>query len=421
MALTEDQGVSFVHGIIAELGFFFREQSKHDFGVDAHVETSNDEGKGTGRNIALQLKSGESYIREDSNQEIAYYTDERHIQYWAQHSLPVILIVYSPSQRKAWWCDVKEYCSRHPQILINSPYIIRIRKSQEFGIEIKDKLLQLTSQPSFEIRLDRLHYDRISVRDVSTSSAKRYTAEILVGNVVNRDIIRLAVYQTTEYLKTTKEYASLLQEEHWKDTQPHLIMLFVYKDLADKNQTNWIARSIWRDPNNEAAKLVKFDNINDYVEDIEINFKDDLDHQNWKSLISSSVTTKTQFIKKVDHWIPQVDGLIYEAREHKNSFDTGRISSEDFNNVINDLEQKYEVIEQGYDDRTTAPSECHEAEYRFVTTIQAGGDVFLYFTPLGLKTWPETSTRNYLMKNAFERFDTERDLLKLELHKLRGY
>jgi hypothetical protein len=62
MANIEDSGIAFIHGQVAKMGFFFREQPKHDFGIDAHIETSDANGKGTGRNIAVQIKSGLSYI-----------------------------------------------------------------------------------------------------------------------------------------------------------------------------------------------------------------------------------------------------------------------------------------------------------------------------------------------------------------------
>ena len=80
MPQTEDIRIAHVHGIVAEMGFLFREQSKHDHGIDAQIEIAEN-GKGTGRLIAIQIKSGESYIRHNQQGDIVYYSDERHIHY----------------------------------------------------------------------------------------------------------------------------------------------------------------------------------------------------------------------------------------------------------------------------------------------------------------------------------------------------
>jgi hypothetical protein len=114
---TEDFGITFVHYEVASMDFLFRQQPIHDFGIDAHIETVDTDGKGTGRNIAVQIKSGNSYIKRNRNGEILYYAEKRHIQYWSTHSLPVILIIYDPDAKKGYWCDVKGYVSRNPTLL----------------------------------------------------------------------------------------------------------------------------------------------------------------------------------------------------------------------------------------------------------------------------------------------------------------
>lgn len=150
MAQIEDLGISFVHGQVAKMGFFFREQPKHDFGIDAHIETADANGKGSGRNIAVQIKSGLSYIRENEQGDIVHYTDEQHIRYWAGHSLPVILIVFHPEREIAWWCDVKAYIHHNPSLLSQGPYKIVLPATQQFTVASSSSLIEL-AQTSSEI------------------------------------------------------------------------------------------------------------------------------------------------------------------------------------------------------------------------------------------------------------------------------
>jgi hypothetical protein len=420
MANIEDLGISFIHSQVAKMGCFFREQPKHDFGIDAHIETANAAGKGTGRNIAVQIKSGSSYVKENEQGGIVHYTDERHIQYWAEHSLPVILIVYDPEQEIAWWCDVKAYISRHPSLLSQGPYKVILPNTQQFTAESRDDLITLATVPQFPLTMDRQHFSIISTDDISTAQAKRYRAEILVGNV-NNDMVRLAIYQATEHLKHVVEHSSDRRAAHWGDQQPHLVTLFVYRDLDDRAHTNWIARSIWRDPNNEGAKLVNIGKMNDYTEDIEIDFADSQKQQGWRQFIAERVITKYQFLKKVEQWIAISDDLVDRAVALTQERDAHQITEEAYVETMSGLAQAYaEQVEHKYDDGTTGPSEVRDAEMRYAATIGSGGNVFIAFTPRGLETWTDPKRRDYLVKSYLKRYKEDREMLGFELKKLSG-
>jgi len=79
-----------------ELGFLFREQAIGDYGIDAIIETKNDNYL-SGKLIALQIKSGDSYFKEKKDDKIIYRGENKHYDYWINHSLPVIIVLYSPS------------------------------------------------------------------------------------------------------------------------------------------------------------------------------------------------------------------------------------------------------------------------------------------------------------------------------------
>jgi hypothetical protein len=59
---TELEGVQAVDAFFTKLKWLFRPQLRSDFGIDAHVERVED-GRATGRLLALQIKSGSSLGR----------------------------------------------------------------------------------------------------------------------------------------------------------------------------------------------------------------------------------------------------------------------------------------------------------------------------------------------------------------------
>lgn len=103
---TERKGINFTERIFLNFGWIFREQPVLDFGIDAQVEVC-EKGKPTGRVIALQVKSGVSYFGEEYLEEIIYRGELKHLDYWTNHSLPVILVLYDPRRRAAFWRHIR--------------------------------------------------------------------------------------------------------------------------------------------------------------------------------------------------------------------------------------------------------------------------------------------------------------------------
>ena len=96
------QGVSKLEFFFSSLGWLFREQFLHDYGIDAQVEIARDN-KPTGDLIAIQVKSGASYFSERTEASIIYRPDNKHIEYWMRHCLPVIVVLYHPEEEILYW------------------------------------------------------------------------------------------------------------------------------------------------------------------------------------------------------------------------------------------------------------------------------------------------------------------------------
>jgi hypothetical protein len=85
-----------------ELGWLFREQPTEDYGIDAHVEIVETE-EVLGRLLALQIKSGESWFKETTQGGWWFRPDAEHVQYWLNHSLPVVVVLYEPKTQVCYW------------------------------------------------------------------------------------------------------------------------------------------------------------------------------------------------------------------------------------------------------------------------------------------------------------------------------
>ena len=99
---TERLGIYKCGEIFEKMGFIFREQKDCDYGIDAIIERK-DEKYPSGKLIAVQIKSGDSYFKEMKEDKVVFRGENKHYNYWLNHSLPVIIVIYSPSIYKCIW------------------------------------------------------------------------------------------------------------------------------------------------------------------------------------------------------------------------------------------------------------------------------------------------------------------------------
>jgi hypothetical protein len=111
---SEWKGLDRISTIVHELHCIYREISKDDFGIDGEIEVGvpKEDGQGyetTGGIIKVQSKSGESYIKHDSETSFYVYVKQQDLELWNRTNYPVIFVVYHPGDDQLYWKDVKTY------------------------------------------------------------------------------------------------------------------------------------------------------------------------------------------------------------------------------------------------------------------------------------------------------------------------
>lgn len=112
-AITAKRGVNHVRITVENAGsLFLKIEEENDLGIDALIEFIQN-GTPLNHQIAVQIKSGQSYYDSDSKE--CLFPIGNHREYWSKHRLPVYGIVYVPSLDTAHWVDIKHYLKSHPQ------------------------------------------------------------------------------------------------------------------------------------------------------------------------------------------------------------------------------------------------------------------------------------------------------------------
>jgi hypothetical protein len=102
-------GVTILTGLVEkELRWRFRRNHQEDdFGIDGYVDIVREDGGVIGRNFAVQIKTGPSHVVKDSEQGFLLYGDLKHLNYFLNSPIPVVLVWVDDAKSRAWWVHIK--------------------------------------------------------------------------------------------------------------------------------------------------------------------------------------------------------------------------------------------------------------------------------------------------------------------------
>lgn len=149
---TSESGVNYVATIINdELGWIFRRNSNEtDYGIDGFIDIVTEEGEVTGQSFAVQIKSGSSFFKHKTNNGLIYYGESKHLNYYRNQQLPLLLIVFSPEANLCMFTVFRE-SAIEPS---GDGWKIYIKNSGVFGVKAKNELLKVL--PPLRDNLDEL-------------------------------------------------------------------------------------------------------------------------------------------------------------------------------------------------------------------------------------------------------------------------
>lgn len=132
------------HLFLSELRWLFRRNhQEHDFGVDGHVDIVTAEGRVTGRGFAVQIKHGASYFREDTGDGYRFRGPLKHINYYANYPLPVVLVLSHPGTGECFWAvfDILQTSKA------GEDWTLLVPKSQRLSVASREALEALAGTP----------------------------------------------------------------------------------------------------------------------------------------------------------------------------------------------------------------------------------------------------------------------------------
>jgi hypothetical protein len=130
-----DQSVNYVERFVIDEGHTVQ-RLEHDYGYDLNLITYDPRGYVEPGSVSIQLKATETLKRVGAN--YVFDLDIRDYNLWIRELMPVVLVLFDASRRKAFWLHVQGYfrdgVSRRPKKGARS---VRVRVSRRQAISRK--------------------------------------------------------------------------------------------------------------------------------------------------------------------------------------------------------------------------------------------------------------------------------------------
>ncbi|MBJ9675499.1 DUF4365 domain-containing protein [Burkholderia gladioli] len=102
---TGEIGINAVSTIVNDtFGWIFRRNhNEHDFGIDGYIDIVTEQGAVTGQCVAVQIKTGQSYLKTKSTDGFTFYGERKHLNYYLNLPMPVVIVIHDDVAKKTYW------------------------------------------------------------------------------------------------------------------------------------------------------------------------------------------------------------------------------------------------------------------------------------------------------------------------------
>ena len=403
---TARKGVALATLAFEGLGFAFREQSVHDYGIDAHAELIED-GFATGRLLGIQVKSGQSYFSETIGDSYVFRADAEHVDYWVNHALPVLVCLADLDEDVVYWQ------------IINNDTAESTGTKYRFMIP-KDRMVDEHSLPALRdlltMVIPRDRYTLLNLEDVSHRTAKRYSFKAVLNGTFSKTETASLVRQMTAEGAERRYYRDHLVERRWGDSDAEVVWVFVYPSMNDYAKDNFYCRSLWINPSlpeRERPTAFQGENVGDgIIVDWNPNYSF------LAEMFSQHESTKEEYLAAAKLLIEESGLLIQFFRSSLEALDAGQLTKHEFLKHSQNKLDRAGTLYTEVGDLPGAPYECKEVDKLLQQVAGSVANIQILYTPNSSVDWSDASRlfqASEQVQNAASTFEA----LQYELEKIK--
>ncbi len=297
--ITERIGVhKFALTILRDFNWLERKQPISDHGIDFQIEIVDDD-LPTGMLYAIQLKSGKSYFNESTEKAIVFRGKKKHLSYWIDYSLPVILVLYIPEEDNLYW----SFVNQENTIETDEAWKIEIPKTNILSRESKHEI------ESYYINTN--DFTLLKTEDTSHALSRRISVKLLHKKEISNYTIRNTIPHFIEKLKNSDYFRNEIVSENHKNKLADSIWVYTYKTLEQFHHGLPHCIAVWNDPKSESpTTLSNHDECLD--NDIQIKWGNDIIPD---AFIENNEMSKGKYLNIIDRFVSEAKKEVQRIEE----------------------------------------------------------------------------------------------------------
>ena len=145
---------------------------------------------------------------------------------------------------------------------------------------------------------EKFKYTIAQQKDISHGGAKRYSAVILTDRHYHKDVIRSIAQEATEKLKLSNYYRNERLKARFGKNIANVVWLYFAFDLDDINNSNWVCRTSWIDPNLDESMKPLALSKSEQFDGIEISWNEN--YKTHKGFLEGHAGSKEELIEATE-------------------------------------------------------------------------------------------------------------------------
>lgn len=249
-------------------------------------------------------------------------------------------------------------------------------------------------------------YQFLSYEDVSSSLAKWYSAKILTDphypKATLREVIKKAIWE----LRKKRYYGSEQASRRFGDKDADIVFLFVFLDVQDVQQNNWVCQAIWIDKNLPTSARPWQPKLNEKLGEIGIKWKSD--YAQMRDFWLSQVGSKEEWIQKIESLLPKTDKLLEQINNMLAGYEKGVLGRNEFEKTLEQLEYQARELFFEAGSRKLPPLDCEKCDSRFYEMMGRFHDIFIPFADFGQTKW-DWEHKLWRMQDYIEMYEDDKN------------
>ena len=318
----------------------------------------------------------------------------------------MIVVLYKDSENTAYWQAV------------NNNTVQRTEKGWKLLIPLDRKVnshaLEQLKKLSQKI-ISASEYTELSLVDQSHGQAKRYAAKILLNREFTKDDIIQLIKDVTNRLKNREYYRNKQREERWRNTEAHVIWIYLYLSPEDCHRANWICMTQWisKKLSPEFAPI----QLDGETIDGDIIVKWNEDCQERSRITRLYELPKEKLLDLMMKLADPIREIVTQIENVINQYNSGEIDEARYMSLMSNFESEVTKLYGEATEIGSAPIECRDLSQQFQNLAAMTHNLVLPFSEGNLETWDKAARKN-LVQMYLTYYHKELQKFDFELEKI---